>query len=400
MAEKPIKENDLYINIQEDKYHQNKRKLLQTQNITGRNKLRETLNPLSFRFKDRPEDRINKMLEEAKFLDTVPNPEVNYTFNKIIRLRNKEKELNGCFKFKPNNSIERIVDNASTYYIQQDQLNLQQMKELVYKGQPNQLNTERSRQVNKSIDMRNSIQGSNMSNTTTQFITPRRILPSLHQKTHFKAATTFLMNTHAAGVLNFNEGDKQIENILQDINSIGVRKGITTTQRYDQQTEYIEKQAKQQTRKNLNLKYLNKSMEIYGRNRPYNLQSSKEKLSLHEELGLDQSFDHSRQAKKGNLFKEGTIAQDARYLDSLIDDSLLEIQEEDSSQRYQSNKKSNQNQHRRDRENSVSSDIDFNQINIITKNVLKNCNVIRKKNLNTFSNSKELLQEYSVYSKS
>lgn len=72
---------------------------------------------MSFRFKDRPEDRINKVKVEAQYLDTVPNPDMNQTFVKLIRQRHKEKELRGDFKFKPNNSIERIVDRASTYYI-------------------------------------------------------------------------------------------------------------------------------------------------------------------------------------------------------------------------------------------------------------------------------------------
>ena len=47
----------------------------------------------------------------------------------------------------------------------------------------------------------------------TQFISPKSILPQLHQKTHFKGATNLFINTPGI-VVNLEKSDPQFDNVL------------------------------------------------------------------------------------------------------------------------------------------------------------------------------------------
>lgn len=106
------------------------------------------------------------------------------------------------------------------------------MKTLTYKGlNSDRLAVNNSITHSKSPESKDLTQSSFMKQATkNRLITPRQILPSLHKKTHFKAATTLFMNTTQTGVLNFYKNNDAVVNIiLQDLNQIAVRKGLTTS---------------------------------------------------------------------------------------------------------------------------------------------------------------------------
>ncbi|CDW86033.1 UNKNOWN [Stylonychia lemnae] len=384
MAENPIVENDQYTNIQEDKIKLNKKKFLNTQINQDRNNLQELLHPASFRFQDKASDRLQKSKIQNEFLDIIPNPNMNQTFHKMIRQRNQEKELNGTFRFRASNSIDRVIDNASTYYIQQDVHHQLQMKQQVQ-----QLNRMKGTEKSQITD-RQSIS----TNTARQIINPKDILPSLHQKTHFKGATTFFMNTQDAGILNFNNNDHQTESIFQDLNAIAIRKGIIT------QADESPKQIAKPNRRYKRL--INKSMEINSRNKVKN-----QNLGLLTELNnqghhLNDSINKSVSIMPRDINKTISINdmlienslmieeedEDSKIYDSVLSASNKIYQRNSYMNKYKFNDKAEQKHHKLN--------LDYNKIHNITRNVLKSCNVLRKKNLNTFQNTNDLFREYTM----
>lgn len=108
MAEEPIIQNDSYTLKQEDYIRDSTLKINLLRSFKKQQK--NDLKPISFRFTDSKQDRIEKGKEEGKIFDHVPNANINFTFSKVLRNRNRQLEIGPEFRFKPKNRVERVFD--------------------------------------------------------------------------------------------------------------------------------------------------------------------------------------------------------------------------------------------------------------------------------------------------
>ena len=62
------------------------------------------------RIADNAEERIQKRVDDQKFLDTTPNHDINQMWQKQCRKRNAELEIGPAFRYKHRNTLERLDD--------------------------------------------------------------------------------------------------------------------------------------------------------------------------------------------------------------------------------------------------------------------------------------------------
>jgi hypothetical protein len=119
-------------------------------------------------FRTEKERIANNIKINQQFCDSVPNPD-KFGFHKSLRARRESKELGPQFRFTAKSGIERIYDQLSTRMT-----SAFQTRELA------------------SDKLSSTIRDRNRQNQT---ISPNQLLPSIHHKTHFKAATSLFLKT-------------------------------------------------------------------------------------------------------------------------------------------------------------------------------------------------------------
>lgn len=110
----------------------------------------------------------NNIKINQEFCDSVPNPD-KFAFHKSLRARDESKEIGPSFRYTAKTGIERVYDQLKTRITTAFQI-----KELA------------SEKLNSTLKHKRE---------QNHTISPKQILPSIHNKTHFKAATSVFLRS-------------------------------------------------------------------------------------------------------------------------------------------------------------------------------------------------------------
>ncbi|CDW86814.1 UNKNOWN [Stylonychia lemnae] len=127
--------------------------------------------------------RVKEAEEKNKsILDTVPNDILDTGDPLRLREREKDREIVPPYRSQPRGSMERLYDS------------------IIDKGLSNNTRTDKLalKSFHKKIKVHKADPATYMNKTNgTQSLTPRNFLPDLHDKTHFKAAYTIMLNSQS-----------------------------------------------------------------------------------------------------------------------------------------------------------------------------------------------------------
>jgi hypothetical protein len=158
-------------------------------------------------------DRIKHSLMSNSIFESAPSPDPNKSFE--LRPRQKDKEIGDAkIRHKPRFTIERVIDsvNDNSFILGDDNLRSKLSKS------PMRGSKDRNKNNYSTIVRGNSKKSLNISSFKLESeLSPRSILPHLHEKTHFKAATTFTIaypgSFYCPTTQNVKEAVKQANSI-------------------------------------------------------------------------------------------------------------------------------------------------------------------------------------------
>ncbi|CAI2366987.1 unnamed protein product [Moneuplotes crassus] len=182
-------------------------------------------------------ERINASVENNSIFDSTPSPNLEKSFQ--LRPRQPEKEIGDPkFRHQPKTTIERVMDAIQkNALLDADYKQKQTLSVSPIRGFRNRAPHYSSVITAKGSKKSSSRQTSHIS------IKAKNLLPHLHEKTHYKAATTFTLS-HPQNFYcpRSNSGKNQKEIISQKVlysafkNIEGKHRAITS--QYGQQTDY------------------------------------------------------------------------------------------------------------------------------------------------------------------
>ena len=178
MADEPVKENDYYT-FNSDKFeHEQKTKGIGEGNFRFG----------SFKYED---ERLNKIQERLNFLDSAPKEHEFDAFNQSLRKRNKTKEVGPEWRYRPTNSIERVFDTLKN-------------RELGHFNSADIANNMATQRMSGRRATSTLQQSTRINSPEHRLIPAKNLLPTIHQKTHFKATTSVFLKHK--GSLNLEDG--------------------------------------------------------------------------------------------------------------------------------------------------------------------------------------------------
>jgi hypothetical protein len=134
-------------------------------------------------------DRIEHSLMSNSIFESAPSPDPSKSFE--LRPRQKDKEIGDAkFRHKPRFTVERVMDsvNDNSFILGDD--NLKSTISKTPMGRSKDKNKNNCSTIVRGSSKK-SLNGSSFKIESE--LSPRSILPHLHEKTHFKAATTFTL---------------------------------------------------------------------------------------------------------------------------------------------------------------------------------------------------------------
>ena len=129
----------------------------------------------------------NNIKYNQQFCDSVPNPD-KFIFHKTLRARDESKDVGPQFRFTAKSGVERVYDQLNTRIT-----SAFQARELA------------SDKLQSTIRHRRQ----------NQTISPKQLLPSIHHKTHFKAATSVFLKSELENSLK--DKSNYLSRALRDV---------------------------------------------------------------------------------------------------------------------------------------------------------------------------------------
>ncbi|CDW79091.1 UNKNOWN [Stylonychia lemnae] len=170
----------------------------------------------SFRFTSNSLERAQESQYKNSYYET--NPSLLFTGKtqeQLMNLRPREhdKELGpASFRYGTKTSIERIYDT-----LQKRNNSLIEQSEILDKKKIRKLKNKMENNYSSTLGINNELNITQRSKMVKgdifpEIVKPSDIIPSLHQKTHFKAATSIFLNHQGS----LEDKDKSIEKLLND----------------------------------------------------------------------------------------------------------------------------------------------------------------------------------------